>query len=355
MKRFYLLGLLALASLASCSKAEMAEDENAWIEDDTKPVPVLFSTSGSISAQTKGIVSGSVMNGLDVGIIGVAEKTGDGLETVDWSQGDAYTTLINNKHVATGVDGSIVFSPKIYYPFGSKYAYSFYSYYPYSNSESDPASLENGSYSITYSLGDTDILWAKAEAEEFMTESGNMTGFNARYCRAVRKAGQENQYFPKLQYKHLLTALAFKVVSNDEDIASYDIKVTGLELKDTYTHASLCVCTTGDAASAGTLVPSGNGLIGRTDLDVKPSTSPSELCTILAYPSTSYTAVITLTFKHDEVAETHVLELPINGSSSYNAGYIYYFTVTVNKPEEATIIQTSLEEWVDGDPEGAEI
>ena len=351
MKRFYLLGLLALASLASCSKAEMAEDENAWIEDDTKPVPVLFSTSGSISAQTKGIVSGSVMNGLDVGIIGVAEKTGDGLETVDWSQGDAYTTLINNKHVVTGVDGSIVFSPKIYYPFGSKYAYSFYSYYPYSNSERDPASLENGSYSITYSLGDTDILWAKAEAAEY----NGLTGFNARYCRAVRKAEEEGAYFPKLQYKHLLTALTFKVKSDDAEITDYDIKVTGMELKDTYTNARLCVCKSGDAASAGTLVPSGNGKIGFTDLSVQPTTSPSELCTILAYPSLSYTAVITLKFTHDEVAETHVLELPINGSSSYEAGFRYYFTVTVNKPEDVTIIQTSLEEWHDGTPEGAEI
>lgn len=352
MKRFYLLGLLALASLASCSKAEMAEEENAWIEDDTKPVPVLFSTSGSISAQTKGIVTGNVMNGLDVGIIGVAEKTGDGLETVDWNQGDVWTTLIGNKHVTTGVDGSIVFSPKIYYPFGSRYAYTFYSYYPYSNSESQPASLENGSYSITYSLGDTDILWAKAEAAEY----NGLTGFNARYCRAVGKAGEESAYFPKLQYKHLLTALAFKVVSNDAEITDYDIKVTGMELKDTYTNASLCVCKAGDEASAGTLVPGDNGRIGFTDLSVQPTTSTSDLCTILAYPSTSYTAVITLTFTHDENTDTHVLELPINGSSSYEAGYRYYFTVTVNKPEEVTIIQTSLEEWQDGTPEeGAEI
>ena len=347
------MGILAFAATVSCSKAPVIEDENAWIDDDTKPVPVLFNTTRGISAQTKAIVTGSVMNSLDVGIIGVAEKTGDGNESVAWDPAVDWTILIDNKKVTTGVDGSITLSPKVYYPFGNKYAYTFYSYYPYQNSESQAAVIGEGKYSITYSLGDTDILWAKAEATDFE----GIKGFNAKYCRAVSKSeiDNKNDYLPKLPYKHLLTALDFKVKSNDSDIDSYDIKVTGMELVNTHTSASLCVCDNSQSTSTGTLTPSGNGRIGRTDLNVKPSTSSRDLCTILAYPATSYTAEITIKFTYEEQTKTSVVSLPINGSESYNSGYIYSFIVTVNKPEEVTIVQTTLEEWKDGTAGAEEI
>ena len=83
----------------------------------------------------------------------------------------------------------------------------------------------------------------------------------------------------------------------------------------------------------------------------------SELCTILAMPSSNFTAAITLTV---DGANKSTVELPIgtaDNTTSYDAGYIYYFTITVNNPQEITIMETGLTEWVPGSnpTEGAEI
>ncbi|MGN0191624.1 MAG: fimbrillin family protein, partial [Candidatus Cryptobacteroides sp.] len=251
--------------------------------------------------------------------------------------------LIDNLMVTTSAAGEIVFSPKIYYPFGNQYAYSFYSYYPYSNTDGEPASIVDGAYSITYELGNTDILWANSVA----TDYDGVAGYNAAYCRAVKKDGMESTYFPKLQYKHLLTAMVFKVVGKDSDIANYDVKVTGMQITNT---SSKAILTVADSQGTGSGVITGNedgGSIGFTDLDVAPTSTASELCTILAMPATSYTAEITLTV---DGANQSTVALNIGSeSTSYNAGYIYYFTVTINNPQEVTIIETGLEEWLPGD------
>ena len=356
MKKYFLLSFSVLALALSCSKAPSAEDENAWVKDDSKPVPVLFNGSRNISAQTKaikdGLISGSVMNTLDVGIVSVAEKDSDG-NSVVWSQDIDGTILIDNLSVTTSASGEIVFSPKIYYPFGNKYAYSFYSYYPYYNSDGETSSVQDGTYTITYPLGNTDILWASSVAQDY----NGLVGYNAKYCRAVKLDAVENDYFPKLQYKHLLTALVFKVVSKDEDITNYDVKVTGMEVINTSTQATLCVCDSQGMAS-GTLTGSQDGgRIGFTNLNIAPTYQESELCTILAMPSSNFTAAITLTV---DGANKSTVELPIgtaDNTTSYDAGYIYYFTITVNNPQEITIMETGLTEWLPGSnpTEGAEI
>ena len=37
-----------------------------------------------------------------------------------------------------------------------------------------------------------------------------------------------------------------------------------------------------------------------------------------------------------------------DGRTKYDAGYIYYFTVTINSPQEITIVETGLKEWIPG-------
>lgn len=242
MKKYICILALAVASLAGCNKDSAREDENAWIHDESLRVPVLFGSASNIEATTKaiqdGLVTGSVMNSLDVGIVGVAEKQSDSTP-VTWSTDLEGSILIDNLGVTTTSTGAVVFSPKIYYPFGNKYAYSFYSYYPYKNTEGQTASVADGAYKITYNLGNTDILWASAVAQDY----NGTTGFNAAYCRAVKLDGVDSQYYPKLQYSHLLTALVFRIVGKDNDIENYDVKVTGMQISNTSSTATLSLLT----------------------------------------------------------------------------------------------------------------
>ena len=132
MKKYIYILALATLSVVGCRKAEPAEDENAWIHDESLRVPVLFGSASNVGATTKaiqnGLVTGSVMKSLDVGVVGVAEKNSDATP-VQWGEDVDGSILINNLGVTTTANGEVVFSPKIYYPFGNKYAYSFYSYY----------------------------------------------------------------------------------------------------------------------------------------------------------------------------------------------------------------------------------
>lgn len=344
MKTKYTLLMAIAAAMLSCSKsAQPSEDENAWVHDENLRVPIQFATSAlNTKAINYGPISGSVMNSLDVGVISVAEKESDGT-AIEWSESLDGSILIDNLSVTTSASGAIVFSPKLYYPFGNQYAYSFYSYYPYSNTQGQTAAVEDGAYRITYSLGNTDILWAQSQA----TEYEGVMGYNAAYCRAVKLGAVENEYYPRLQYKHLLTALVFRIVGKDADIADYDVKVVGMQLIKTSSEATLCIA---DSKGVESGVLKGNedgGSIGFTDLDVAPATESKDLCTILAMPAANYTAAITLTV---DGANQSTVQIPVgNEETAYNAGYIYYFTVTINNPQEITIIETGLDEWIPGE------
>ena len=239
MKKFCLFICVAALCAVSCSKASQpVEDPDKWVNDESQRVPVQFASRTQVETKAikDGRIDGITMNGLDVGVIAVAKKQSDGTP-VTWSESLDGSILIDNTKVTTSETGDIAFSPAVYYPFGNVYAYSFYSYYPYTNAAGEAAANVGGAYSITYDLGNTDILWANSEA----TDYAGLKGFNAKYCRAVRQAGEQNNYFPKLQYHHLLTAIVFKVQGKDATIGTYDLNVTGVRILNTSTKATLTV------------------------------------------------------------------------------------------------------------------
>ena len=348
MKRLTYISLLVLA--VSCGKAAPVSDDNAWVNDESQRVPVLFGASKADVAQSKaiqsGLISGSVMKGLDVGVIGVAEKDVENPEAVvTWGKETEGTVLIDNRMVTTSATGTINFSPAVYYPYRNQYAYTFYSYYPYENAAGETASFADGAYSITYELGDTDILWAKSAATDYEKGGKVFSGFNAAYCRAVKQDGRESEFFPKLQYSHLLTALVFRVVGKESDIVNFKVRVNGIQLTDTYTSAKLCIADN-QGEKSGVLTGIEKGNIGPADLDVKPTDKETDACTILAMPAGSYNAELTIS--NDNIKEKPISLTIGDGSTVYKAGYIYYFTVTVNTPEKVTIVETGLTEWKPG-------
>lgn len=339
MKKFCLFICVAALCAVSCSKASQpVEDPDKWVNDESQRVPVQFASRTQVETKAikDGRIDGITMNGLDVGVIAVAKKQSDGTP-VTWSSTLDGSILIDNTKVTTSEAGDIAFSPAVYYPFGNVYAYSFYSYYPYTNAAGEAAANVDGVYSITYDLGNTDILWANSEA----TDYAGLKGFNAKYCRAVRQAGEQNNYFPKLQYHHLLTAIVFKVQGKDATIGTYDLNVTGVRILNTSTKATLKVADS--QGQSGVLTGNEDGgSIGFDNLNVPITTDASNACTILAMPASSYSAQISF----DKGGDSSVLNIATDGE--FEAGYIYYFTVKVNNPEEVTIFQTGLDEWHQG-------
>ncbi len=346
MKKFCLFICVAALCTVSCSKASQpVEDTDKWVNDESQRVPVQFASRTQVETKAikDGRIEGSTMNGLDVGVIAVAEKQSDGTP-VTWSSTLDGSILIDNTMVTTSETGDIAFSPAVYYPFGNVYAYSFYSYYPYTNVAGEAAANVDGVYSITYDLGNTDILWANSEA----TDYAGLKGFNAKYCRAVRQAGEQNNYFPKLQYHHLLTAIMFKVQGKDATIGSYDLKVTGVHILNTSTKATLTVADSQGQSSGLLTGNEDGGSIGFDNLNVPVTTDASNACTILAMPASSYSAQISF----DKGGNSSVLNIA-NADGEFKAGFIYYFTVKVNNPEDVTIIATGLDEWQPGTTPGA--
>ena len=340
MKKFCLFICVAALCAVSCSKASQpVEDPDKWVNDESQRVPVQFASRTQVETKAikDGRIDGITMNGLDVGVIAVAKKQSDGTP-VTWSSTLDGSILIDNTKVTTSEAGDIAFSPAVYYPFGNGYAYSFYSYYPYTNAAREAAANVDGVYSITYDLGNTDILWANSEA----TDYAGLKGFNAKYCRAVRQAGEQNNYFPKLQYHHLLTAIVFKVQGKDATIGTYDLNVTGVRILNTSTKATLKVADS--QGQSGVLTGNEDGgSIGFDNLNVPITTVASDACTILAMPASSYSAQISF----DKGGDSSVLNIA-NADGEFKAGFIYYFTVKVNNPEEVTIFQTGLDKWQEG-------
>ncbi len=343
MKRFILIAMAAASVFASCSKTSVVvPDDEAWVNDESLPVPVTFSAPGLDLSLTKAIVNGtiegSVMNGLDIGVFGLA--TVDGVPA--WSD-NADGVLINNRRVTTGEDGSVTFDPKVYYPSDNDLNYSFYAYYPYNGAQ------DNGnSYSVNFTIGYTDVLWAEEHAISFGTDP-RYEGFNAEYCRYVKKIGRTD-LMPALNFQHLLTALRFvaKAAADLDNITVYRVVV-----KDVNTKGVLEVA----GPDAGTMTFSEPGErplkltadANTSILDVAPTVAGAELGTVILEPMNTVTVEVTLKLDNNT---SNTVTASLNGN--FTAGHRYTLTLTVNSPEEVEI-STSLDPWVDEGGSGSTI
>ena len=228
MKKAYLLIIAAALAFAGCSKVGPEHsDPNAWMYDESLPVPVMLGTPGAEVLTKVGIGNDDLPTD-PVGIFAL-DKDAD---SENWGNASPSCLLVNEK--ATIVDGNITFDKTKYYPLESSHNFTFYSYYPFYNQYTK---LVGSQYKLTYTLSgtkDRDILWAIAEATsiEYRKSDGTIStvsGYNAAY---MRKGGE----IPKLTYKHLLTALTFKLKSSAEDaekLEQANATITGLKITDT--------------------------------------------------------------------------------------------------------------------------
>lgn len=345
----------ALAFLASCSNQENTQpapsgDEEAWVYDESLPVPVMFTTP-QITVQSKAAVNDMV--GLEVGVFGL-DRTGH------WGEATSENVLMYNTQatVSSRQDRGLTFSPQVYYPMTNDVNFNFYGYYPYS---ADVAYENSRRYEVTYeNIGTIDILWAKEVANQISDGINTYEGFNARYVRkAIDPINPINNpnALPSLVFEHLLTGMKFSVRLAEPAV---NIRFKGLTLTNIQPNATLRIADYMEPETwEGVVVGEGTpGTIqlkkdsdGSTDFSsVGIGTIAASLgATLMLVPAESYTAEIYLTVDGEDIAPVPVT---LTREGGFVKGEMYSMTILIQNPEQV-VITSSLTPWTE--VEGEEI
>lgn len=367
MKKAYLLIIAAASVLLSCSKVGPEHsDPNAWMYDESLPVPVMLGTPGAEVLTKVGIGN----NDLPTDALGLyALDISAGSEA--WATGSESVLLANESVTIDGKD--VKFKSTKYYPMVSNHDFTFYSCYPYK-----VASLTNGQYIATYDLTHKgiDILWAEAAADPYTytkDDGSNATvnGFNAAYIRKVNdSANTSSAYLPNLKYQHMLTALTFGLKVNASDaqkVKEFKVKITGLQITACKT-VQLVIADKNTPDNAGTLIKgSETRVFFLTDatsntntfsIDITDDNNKQDDGAYYTYfgsentgfllapePSDGFEGILTMTTT-DANDVTTIHRLPLKFNAGFEAGKQYNFTILIKAPEEITA-SAEMTEWGD--------
>lgn len=374
MKNTYLLIIAAALAFAGCSKngPETPSDPNAWMYDESLPVPVMLGTPGA-QVLTKVGIGNDDLPADAIGIYALDTRA----DTEAWAAGSASVLIANESAKIEGKD--VKFSSTKYYPMVSNHNYTFYSCYPYKI-----ASLSNGQYIATYELTHrgTDILWAEAAAEPYTYtkddagSTATINGFNAAYIRKINKDVTPADWLPNLQYQHMLTALTFGLKVNAEDVEkvkNFKVRITGLQITGCKT-VKLVIADKNDPEKAGKLIKGdetrvfnltdagveSNGNIFNIDITADANMQDdgsyytgfgSENTGLLLAPNPEdgFSGVLAMTTTDAKNVTTRH-SLPLKFTADFDPGKQYHFTILIKAPEEitATAEMTSWEDKGEG-------
>lgn len=266
MRTKLIISLGMLTALAvGCSKSFPTVDENAWIYDESLPVPIQF---GSLSS---GMVTKAAVTDLDnlagkpIVVFAWGEGSEDSMET------SAKSIFPQKGYMRTEVSGSEQYgyklefkeagaAPKpVYYPMSSKYNYSFYAY-SIGSINNETIGADSFSVNVGFSNPFTDILWGKCsdfDVPYVNTQNQNIPdadrilprleynnnvikGFNSRFSRAAaRQEAEETReaveiihnkelYYPSIEFQHVCNAISICAKADNSDGLMTDEKVSEL-------------------------------------------------------------------------------------------------------------------------------
>ncbi len=270
MKKLSLILLALGAVLASCSKhddAPIINPEDAWKYDVNLPVPIQFGSAGTLTKAPVNPVDGKFPGGLSIGVFGVNNNgeywfADDGKGYLWYGASGAYVAELK-----TGTGGTLTFNPKQYYPLSSTESYDFYGYYPFKNSDGVTAKVGGATGAvITYNIGNTDVLWAKATATEYTPSGSNspLKGFNAKYIRAITKGGKLD-LMPNLEFNHKLSKITFHATSGT-GVKNEAIAITGIDVNGSYNKATFVVASREHLTESPGTDKSGTFIVSANDL-----------------------------------------------------------------------------------------
>lgn len=362
MKQIQVCTLAAAAlALLACGKTQQdtttapapAGNNSVEIENESVPVPIEL---GSGTVTKAAMIDAAAFANTKFGVLAI---------DVDAASTDANKVLLNGVEAGNIVPNEKTYSVTnftngpYYYPLISKNNYTFFGY---RTNEDDDYTLD-ATYNVTdIALGYSDIIWAKAEAPELPDPYASLSGFNAKYIRAIKALAGNNgdylagDYAPKLRFNHITSALSFNIKAADaaaETSLAGKATLTGITLKNVKTTANLAVLT--GALSTTALADT---LVVKTATDEAPTPAaflaagavfgaplfilPSAIDDPYANEGDGYSVVLSLLVNEEPmVLDPIKLTLPEGG---FLAGKAYKFTISINSLEEIVIV-TSLEPW----------
>lgn len=396
-----LFGALAIV-VAGCSKNAAPDQpsaplENAWMFDESLPVPVQFGMSTGVGLQsTKTMIN--TWSDLDYRL-GIFALNLDGDEGLESGSFDVY---LDNEPADCVYDESrgkdmIKFDENKYYPYASdKTHLSFFGYYPYFNGNTPeyyedsirieiPAE-EWGKHDILCASSFADTMFVKKDAQlgyyvpVLKDEATHFyRGYNATYMRFLNRNGLYEEKMPNLVFKHKTTCFVFdayltgvptdKVTDFDQIPIIQSIEISGMPI---YESAYLTVAKKdieNKSEWSGTLsvAGSGNGTLklgGKNARDLNSTPDPETLKYNL--PDNQFflqpmdatnelTIKVTLENPYNKQREVYEAKFPAipEEVKMFEEGKYYPFKITINY-FAGVEISASLDPWKNGWTEGTE-
>lgn len=320
--------------MAGCSKEVVTKSEvsadDAWMYDETLPVPVEFGVS---SVRSKAAIETSAdLNGKSFKVFAFDKNTHDYTKPdgLNLRNADAKCQLNQGKSVLT-------LKKLYYYPQYLDTEYCFYSFYPVATTTIDSQKvLVDMPVSGTY-----DVLWAKSIV--------NDGGYNAEYFR-------DGNPLPSFNYSHPCACVSLSA-SLSQSI-SEKIIIDGVKLINVPLSAKLCVATCEDVSyeDEGYFVEVTqkgdkaltNGSSG--NLSVELTTSPKRLgVDLFLVPCSSLTLQVTM--RINGVVSKAPVEYVLNPSDfrpelkGFEAGVRYEFNLNVLSPTQLQVTVQGVDDY----------
>ena len=401
MKRIgiILLGALAMV-MAGCSKyagsdSPSAPLENAWMGDESLPVPVQFAASPGVGLQSKTMIYDFADLEYRLGIFALNLDGKAGLTR------NSYDVYLDNEQARCVYDevrrkDMIKFNENKYYPYSSDRNLSFFGYYPYFTNNTPeyyadsiriaiPAA-EWGKHDILCASSFADTMFVKKDADlgyyvpvEETEATHYYNGFNATYMRFLNRNNLYEEKMPHLLLKHKTTCFVFEAyltgVESDE-VTDFDqvpvirsIEITGQPI---YESAYLTVVKKDieDKANwSGELhvVGNGNGTLklgGQKAADLNSTPDPvtrkydigdNQFFLQPMDASEKLTIKVTLENPYNGKRETFEAKFPKLPAEivRFEEGKYYPFTITINY-FAGVEISASIDPWQNGWTENTE-
>ena len=386
MKHFGIIFLVMSAVFAAgCSKnigTEKKPLENAWIYDETLPVPIQFGMTGMDVKVKSSFNSLDDIEGERFGII--AMDPGSRKVCLDTVSAICEYDKVVDRHV-------FQFSEKQYYPYSSDSNYSFFAYYKGSNKASPFYDEDCVRYPVEGShWGCDDIMWARADAKtlyvkhlaEINPDTGEewgyvpakkdvdatayYDGFNAAYIRYIAKEKPEGDIdhsyvsnLPSLNFKHLTTNIRFLAVIDKNPATEFDVGpvIKSLTIKgdEIHTGADLIVAGYNDVEEGRLDVssyPKGTVTMldeeGNTELNVVPTPEGTPVGDGFFFQPLSQNSPLVLSVVVQAGSEEKTLDLTIDEHVEFKAGNYYTYELKVYRQTGLEVHVSSVAPWVDG-------
>ena len=262
--------------MASCSKnvePSPSLDPDAWMYDETLPVPISFGAASQPLTKGKAIEGLPDMVGKEFAFFAYHNamtsfgvKADNGIN--GWTQNMiGECTLTPENKLQFDFEGG-----PYYYPQNSTNNYTFYGYHAHTDQlYNNPDSMV-----VVVEVGHEDILWGEAVAESFTLGDGENAvtyeGFNARYIRkSIEKDGKARH--PFMEFKHLTSRLSISAMTEksqyvQENDGRDQVTITKVSVINTAVKAFLCVAHRTDETAKARLTGAGMGNIESGNLSV---------------------------------------------------------------------------------------